>query len=419
MDIATIQTTATNNVQIVMFQFLKRDSVLINLMIILVAVSPAFALGEGNKNMLLIGVMCLSPYFLIRYPIVIPKVDMPLTIMCMMMISFPMVFHPETMRWSTVLYTCLFCLYFMAFARVLVVKVYDFTDFTQLLKGLIYAYCIILIVQQFCVLFGFPIFNVSNYTPLEPFKLNSLMSEPSHSARIIPILMFFYILAKEHEIGQKYVLKEQFTDDRKVWIAFLWPMLTMGSATAFIFLLIIIFKVFPSFKRANTILVVIASLLIILTVASENHNFDRASRFSKAVLTLDEKQIIKADGSGAHRIVQSFRGARFVGLNDKDDWVGHGIDADQKLIPNWQSSYLPGGAGMFFLWVNYGFLACMLWWCFSFHITLLNHEPLISTFIWLLTIFIMGGLNNQIIWLVLTISYCYKILDNKFMIVYK
>lgn len=402
-----------------MFQFLKRDNVLINLMIILVAVSPAFALGEGNKNMLLIGAMCLSPYFLIRYPIVIPKVDMPLTIMCMMMISFPMVFHPETMRWSTVLYTCLFCLYFMAFARVLVVKVYDFTDFTQLLKGLIYAYCIILIVQQFCVLFGFPIFNVSNYTPLEPFKLNSLMSEPSHSARIIPILMFFYILAKEHEIGQKYVLKEQFTDDRKVWLAFLWPILTMGSATAFIFLLIIIFKVFPSFKRANTILVIVAGLLIILTVASENHNFDRAFRFSKAVLTLDEKQIIKADGSGAHRIVQSFRGARFVGLNDKDDWVGHGIDADQKLIPNWQSSYLPGGAGMFFLWVNYGFLACMLWWCFSFHITLLNHEPLISTFIWLLTIFIMGGLNNQIIWLVLTISYCYKILDNKFMIVYK
>ena len=402
-----------------MFQFLKRDSVLINLMIILVAVSPAFALGEGNKNMLLIGAMCLSPYFLIRYPIVIPKVDLPLTFMCMMMISFPMVFHPETMRWSTVLYTCLFCLYFMAFARVLVVKVYDSTDFAQLLKGLIYAYCIVLIIQQFCVLFGLPIFNVSNYTPLEPFKLNSLMSEPSHSARIIPVLMFFYILAKEHEIGKKYVLKEHFSNDRKVWIAFLWPVLTMGSATAFIFLLIIIFKVFPSFKRANTILVVIAGLLIISMAASDNHNFDRAFRFSKAVLTLDEKQIIKADGSGAHRIVQSFRGARFVGLNDKDDWVGHGVDADSELIPNWQSSYLPGGAGMFFLWVNYGFLACMLWWCFSFHVTLLKHEPLISTFIWLLTIFIMGGLNNQIIWLVLAISYCYKILDNKIIIVYK
>lgn len=402
-----------------MFDILRKDYAIINIMIILVAVSPAFALGEGNRNMLLIGAMCLSPYFFIRYPIIIPKVDIPLTLICFMMIAFPLIFHPETMRWSTVLYSCLFCLYFMAFARVLSVKEYSLLDFAQLLKGLIFAYCIVLIIQQFCVLFGLPIFNVSNYTPLEPYKLNSLMSEPSHSARIIPILMYFYILVKERINGEMYVLKERFTEDRKVWLAFLWSVLTMGSATAFIFLLIIVFKVFPSFKKANTLLVIVVGILAVSVAVNENHNFDRAFRFSKAVLTLDEKQIIRADGNGAHRIVQSFRGARFVGLNDKDDWVGHGVDADSELIPNWQSSYLPGGAGMFFLWVNYGFLACMLWWCFSFHVTLLKHEPLISTFIWLLTIFIMGGLNNQIIWLVLAISYCYKILDNKFIIVYK
>ena len=402
-----------------MFDILRKDYAIINIMIILVAVSPAFALGEGNRNMLLIGAMCLSPYFFIRYPIIIPKVDIPLTLICFMMIAFPLIFHPETMRWSTVLYSCLFCLYFMAFARVLSVKEYSLLDFAQLLKGLIFAYCIVLIIQQFCVLFGLPIFNVSNYTPLEPYKLNSLMSEPSHSARIIPILMYFYILVKERINEEMYVLKERFTEDRKVWLAFLWSVLTMGSATAFIFLLIIVFKVFPSFKKANTLLVIVVGILAVSVAVNENHNFDRAFRFSKAVLTLDEKQIIRADGNGAHRIVQSFRGARFVGLNDKDDWVGHGVDADSELIPNWQSSYLPGGAGMFFLWVNYGFLACMLWWCFSFHVTLLKHEPLISTFIWLLTIFIMGGLNNQIIWLVLAISYCYKILDNKFIIVYK
>lgn len=402
-----------------MFDILRKDYAIINIMIILVAVSPAFALGEGNRNMLLIGVMCLSPYFFIRFPIIIPKVDIPLTILCLMMIAFPLIFHPETMRWSTVLYSCLFCLYFMAFARVLSVKEYSLLDFAQLLKGLIFAYCIVLIIQQFCVLFGLPIFNVSNYTPLEPYKLNSLMSEPSHSARIIPILMYFYILVKERINEEMYVLKERFTEDRKVWLAFLWSVLTMGSATAFIFLLIIVFKVFPSFKKANTLLVIVVGILAVSVAVNENHNFDRAFRFAKAVTTLDEKQIIRADGNGAHRIVQSFRGARFVGLNDKDDWVGHGVDADSELIPNWQSSYLPGGAGMFFLWVNYGFLACMLWWCFSFHVTLLKHEPLISTFIWLLTIFIMGGLNNQIIWLVLAISYCYKILDNKFIIVYK
>lgn len=358
-----------------MFQFLRNDSTIVNLMIILVAVSPAFALGDGNKNMLLIGAMCLSPYFLVRYPIVLPKVDLPLIMLCLMMISFPLTLHPETIRWSTILYTFLFALYFMAFARVMTVREYDFSDFAQLLKGLIYAYCTVLIIQQFCVLFKLPIFNVSNYTPLEPFKLNLLMSEPSHSARIIPILMYFYILVKERESGERYELKERFADDRWVWIAFLWPVLTMGSATAFIFLLIIVFKVFPSFYRAYTILIALAVLLLAAIAASENHNFDRAYRFTKAVVTLDESQIIRADGSGAHRIVQSFRGAKFVGLSDRDDWFGHGVDADQKLIPNWQSSYLSGSAGMFFLWVNHGFLVCVLWWCFSFFFDLQQREP--------------------------------------------
>ena len=91
-----------------MFDILRKDYAIINIMIILVAVSPAFALGEGNRNMLLIGAMCLSPYFFIRFPIIIPKVDIPLTILCLMMTAFPLIFHPETMRWSTVLYSCLF-----------------------------------------------------------------------------------------------------------------------------------------------------------------------------------------------------------------------------------------------------------------------------------------------------------------------
>lgn len=76
-----------------MFDVLKKGSTIINIMIILVAVSPAFALGDGNKNMLLIGAMCLSPYYFFHYPVIIPKVDIPLTILCSMMIAFPLIFR--------------------------------------------------------------------------------------------------------------------------------------------------------------------------------------------------------------------------------------------------------------------------------------------------------------------------------------
>lgn len=172
---------------------LKRNKIVVALFIIFLSISPAFALGEGNRNLLLISVMCISPIFLLKYPIIIPQVDAPLIGLCTMMIFFPLVLHPETMRWSTVLYSCMFCLYFMSFVRVLYHSPFTGEDFLKVLRGLLFAYCIVLIIQQFCVLTGLPIFNVSNYTPLDPWKLNSLMSEPSHSARIIPIMMYMYL----------------------------------------------------------------------------------------------------------------------------------------------------------------------------------------------------------------------------------
>ena len=102
-----------------MFPFIKSPNTLVNIFIILLAVAPAFALGEGNKNLLLIGAMCFSPYFFIKYPVILPKIDIPLISICLMMIIFTMVFHPETLRWSTLMYSCLFCMFFMSFARVL------------------------------------------------------------------------------------------------------------------------------------------------------------------------------------------------------------------------------------------------------------------------------------------------------------
>lgn len=382
---------------------------LIFLFIILLAVSPAFALGDRNMNMLLFGAMGVSPLIFLWQPIFVCKIDIPLVFLCLSMICFPVLFHPETVRWSTMLYSCMFCIYFMAFVRLLHTSHFINEDFLYLLKGLLYAYCIVLMIQQFCVLTGLPIFNVSNYSPLEPWKLNSLAAEPSHSARIISILMLFYIQTKERILGESYVWRKHFKDDRMVWFAFLWSVLTMGSATVFIFLLIIVLKLFPRLKNPQSVVAIVLVFCAVALLGDGNKNLARAIDFTRAVVTLDERQVIKADGSGAHRIVQSFRGAKFVNLKDRDDWLGHGVDADQRLVPNFQPS-LPGSAGMFFLWVNYGFLVCLLWWGFSFYVVFQKETPWISFLIWFLTVLIMGGLNNQIIWLLLAVSYVYKVL---------
>lgn len=389
-----------------MFDFLRKDNVIINIMIILVAVSPAFALGDGNRNMLLIGAMCLSPYFFFRYPIIIPKVDIPLILLCFMMVGFPLVFHPETMRWSTVLYSCLFCIYFMAFARVLSMKEYNLTDFAQLIKGLIYAYCIVLIIQQFCVLFGLPIFNVSNYSLKEPWKLNTLMSEPSHSARIIPVLMYIFICCKDFAEEKAFNIVNSIRNQTKVWIAFLWSILTMGSSTGFLFFFIVIAKG-VSLKK-------IISSLIILTIAlsvmyfSENKTIQRVKRLTIATFTLDEYTILRSDGSGAYRIVPSIRGAKKVSFQNFNGWFGHGIDADSKDIAPLPGTNT-GHAGSFYLWYNYGLIVSFFFWIISFRYCFIAND-IVSTLVWFLCIFMYGGLNNQIIWLTLILLYTYKLL---------
>ena len=70
--------------------------------------SPAFALGAGARNMLLIGAMAISPLLLVQYPIFNKRVDWPLMLFLLCTISFPLIFHPLTMRWSTALYSGMF-----------------------------------------------------------------------------------------------------------------------------------------------------------------------------------------------------------------------------------------------------------------------------------------------------------------------
>jgi len=319
------------------------------------------------------------------------------------MIVFPILFHPETMRWSTVLYSCLFCFNFIAFAKVLLHSDYGLDDFSNIIKILLYAYCIVLIIQQFCVLTGLPIFNVSNYSPFEPWKLNSLMSEPSHSARVIPILMFFFVTIQKLQ-NPNLTFIQSIKENVLVWLSFLWPILTMVSATAFIFLFIIIFK-FVGVRRLIPTLVTLA-IIGIVYITSENKSIVRAFKVVSATVTLNEQAIIQADHSASFRIVPSIKGAKAVDLTDKDGWFGHGVDADQKDITP-LPSVKTGSAGAFYLWYDFGFIVALLFWIISLRFCIIK-DSFVSFLIWLLVPFMGGGLNSQIIWFIFTLVLTYK-----------
>lgn len=385
----------------------KINNWLVNFIIISLSVSPAFALADDNKNLLLIGAMAiLIPFVFIISPPRISKIDLTLVSLCLFMVAFPLLGHPETMRWSTVLYSCMFCFYFMAFIRVVFDSTYNNENLYKLLKYLIYAYCIVLIIQQFCVLTGLPIFNISNYSIKEPWKLNSLMSEPSHSARIISVLMYLFVCCDEKQNkGEKLSLKESFRKAKWVWLAYLWCVFTMGSATAFIFMWIVFLK-FVNLKRVLPTIAVALSVLAVLFYFSDNKNVVRAKKILIAALTLDEEKIMRADGSGGSRIVPTIQAAKVIGITSNSDWFGYGIDADKEIIKP-LPGFTKGQAGAFYLWINFGAIVAIIWWLFSLKVCYIPNNY-VSLFVWILVIFAYGGFNNQIVWMTLTLLYTYK-----------
>lgn len=372
------------------------------------AIAPAFALGEGNRNILLIVVMTISPILLFLYPQMTPRVDLPLFLVLSMMIGFPILFHPETMRWSTILYSCMFCLYFIGYCRFLRSTHYKKEDFLKLLRFLIFAYSIVLVIQQFCVLTGLPIFNISNYEPESPWKLNSLTAEPSHSARILPLIMYIYVCTKMSIDG--YTFKKSFKEDKMVWYAFLWSVLTMGSATAYLFLSFVFLKFFSVRKLLRSTKIIIVCV-IMLTLVSQTEAFQRFYAMAQVAYTMDPNLLMEADHSGSVRIVPSILAFKKIGVSSANDWFGYGVDADQNIVDK-MSGVENAGGGLFTMWLNYGVMVCFCFWLFTFIICRVKND-IVSVLFWFFCVVMYGGINNQIIWLTLILLYTYKQLNKQ------
>ena len=129
----------------------KKHNTFLVLIIVGMAISPAFALGEGNRNLFLIGVMSISPIIILRF-FEFDKLDFLLLLFVTTIAIFPSLSHPDTMRWSTVLYSIMFGLSFIAFKLLLQQKYLSIIRYINILRYLIYAYFIVLLIQQFCVL---------------------------------------------------------------------------------------------------------------------------------------------------------------------------------------------------------------------------------------------------------------------------
>lgn len=386
---------------------------IIYLFIIFFAICLTFAFDSENKNLLLIGVMGLAPLILLRF-VRLESEDILLLLFIVSIILFPLILHTGSTRWSTVIYTCMFCVSFIAYKQLLRYSCFTALNYLKLLKYLIFAYFIVLVIQQIGVLTGLPILNARFYIQEEPWKLNALGAEPSWSGRIIGLLMYCYITMRSLLLGRKYNLRNDFRFDKWLWFAFLYSMVTLGSVTALLFIVIILIQ-FIRFRNLAPFIAIIV-LCLFLIDSFESNSLNRSIKTVSATITLNEKAIVEADHSASFRIVPIIVLAKKVKITTLDDWFGYGVDYISTSI----DLKVPGvenlsSGGFLAIFIEYGFISFFLFLVFSLYSTFNKKDIIGSLILWFLLIFVYG-LNVQIPWLAMMLLYTNKYFQNKILL---
>jgi len=390
----------------------RRDELYPVIVLLMLATTPAIFLGDGNRNLGLIALMFVSPAFALQ---LFSRRMLPLEIFLLFgfaisIVLLPALFHGDT-RWSTIFYSLMFCGLFVSYDNMLRGGSLRIMVFIRCIKYLLFAYTGVLVIQQICVLIGLPIFNVSNYNPSEPWKLNSLSAEPSHSARIVGLLMVSYVVALRVAPRLGAPNLTQGPKDTLVYACFLWTMITMLSATSVVMLGIVGLAHFDRLKLRYILLgtiIVGATLLLIPDQLTE-----RVFRISAATLSLDYEEVLRADHSGAMRVAPMLLLLDRVEILSFAGLFGHGVDSVSLFLSHYIwgiQEGATGGASMA-LWYEYGFITFAFFMAFTIKATGALRAK-VNFAVWFLLVF-LGGVNNQMAWLAIVCLYTLRFYERR------
>lgn len=251
-----------------------------------------------------------------------------ISIIYFLSILFSAIFHMETFRASTLLYLCSFLITFITmYNLVYVKKIFSLEFFIKLIKNLIFAYAIVLFIQQAFLIVGIKFFPPINLCQIlnRGIGANSLSGEPSTAARIMGVLLYAYMECVSFRENSTFRFKQLFEQEHKwVTIGFLWSMLTMGSGTAFI-VLGVLSLYFINWRNALIVIPLLGGLIYIGSLMGIEQ-FDRAYNTTQATLSMDKEAVVETDGSAYMRIAPMLNTIKNLDLSKKEHWFGYGVD---------------------------------------------------------------------------------------------
>lgn len=238
-------------------------------------------------------------------------------------------FHPESFRWNTYIYSILLVLTYVSFYNlVFIEKVFKIEHFIKICKWIITLYFIFCVIQQALIIMGITYMPIVNLMISLDRGLGcqSLSVEPSHFGRIMLVFYYAYVKCSEYKRNEgPFTLRELFSGEHKwVSIMFLWMMLTMGSGTAFVCL--ILFSLY--FVRWHNWYYIIPALVICYIFAQhlEIEQLKRATETIEATATFDKDVVRETDNSASSRITPILNSFK-ADFTKKETWFGYGIDA--------------------------------------------------------------------------------------------
>ena len=302
--------------------------------ILLVLMTTQYIPIEGNGiSDIKFYVMCLCSFFVI-FNIKYFSKALIWGLIYSFVVLLSISFNPENFRLSTLIYKLSFVFMFILFYDLVFHrKIFEFGFFEKFIKVLLAAYIITLMFQQLFIFVGIqnvPLINLTYFLD-RGIGSNSLSLEPSHSARIMTILIFILIRIYEIKAKTNYAIKSLYENNKFLVFGFLWSMLTMGSATAIIGLVILSLYFV---QRKYLLRMIIFSVLVSFILNKIDSNpFKRTIDTVNSIFTLNQQEIYDTDGSASLRILPLLNSYNFISDNiDKATlWFGFGIDSNATL----------------------------------------------------------------------------------------
>lgn len=376
--------------------------------ITLMCVNFVATTGPGHLSYLVVGWIILSPLMLLlpdcrRW---LPRVDVPLGIFAILLSASAILIHPDSFRFSTWAYSIGYCFLFAMTARLATALKPDNNVILRLIRIIVYAFFTLLVVQQICVIAGWPAPNQFNFCQQE-FELSSFATEAAHLSLTLTLLIVFAGAMRRQRNPEENIWKN-FRRYPLLWIAYTWCLFTTFNASAY---LLYPLAFLPWMKRqySSPATAVACGLVLICSTLNSDatrKEYSRAYDSVSSFLTFDEEKIARTDISFAGRAVPTIRAAKSLNPEKADFWIGHGTDASTSL--SYEDPRINDTTPyVFHLWYNYGFFVWLAFGAIIVTVCLVPGKPVTWLFT-LLAILLMGHNNCPQIWLILILAFIYR-----------